>query len=218
MTKKMMTRTALALAVALCAAPAAVGDMWTGVLYGPNSSGDPVGLDGTGQWVGEGTSLTWNITRTDDVTHYCYTLDYVMGSLSHFILEVSENFTYDDISNVTVDGVPWTTYEIDTFSSSNPSNPEMPNPLYAIKFDDLSEGTHTICFDSARLPMEGSAYGKDGKAGNGGNGVSNAVWNSGLADPENGAMLLVPDTTPEPGALLLVTLGGIGLLRRRRRA
>ncbi len=166
----------------------------TGALYGPNDDGEPVGLGGVGAWIASEPVVTWTVTWDGgDVVNYCYTLSTGgLGEVSHAILQVSDDLETADITNVMINDVAWTNYSIGTFDQG-PSNPDMPDSIYGIKFEDTDETTIKICFDSTRWPMDGDIYAKDGKAGNDDK-STNQIWNTGLGDPQ-GAKLPVPDTT-----------------------
>ncbi len=181
-------------ALALVIANVALADPMSGTIYYPKAEG----IDATGGWQSGETSLAWDITQADGTVHYCYTANVPSGALSHFILQVSDGtepdtdiFTSANIWNVQIDGQPSTNYSIGTWSSSQPSNPYMPDSIYGVKFDGLTTLNTSICFDSDRLPMDGSFYSKDGKADSQ-TGEFNAMWNTGLASGT--AFIPVPDS------------------------
>lgn len=174
------------------------------------------GLIGTGGWVNGATpvTLSWTVTQNEDQSwHYNYVFDStgLQGTLSHLVLETSLNLTAEDIFNDTPsmenDGPKW---------QEGPGNPNIPEPLFGIKFESVSGAVVSIDFDSTRVPMWGDFYAKDGSVGG-------ELWNAGftVADPQaapaNGSLLnhiLVPDTStgvPTPGAVLLASIG-IGLV------
>jgi len=98
---------------------------YTGVLVSDQGQ-----LDGTGFWVADNgqptwipSSIEWAVTYNGNSTwHYEYTLTVFRADVSHFILETSETFTYDNIFNVSY---PGESMVIGTFSSGG-GNPSMP--------------------------------------------------------------------------------------------
>jgi len=171
-------------------------------------------------------AITWTVSENPDLSwHYVYELTVYRGDVSHMIIETSLNFTIGDVLNCTED------YDVQWYTPG-PSNPLMPENIYGVKFDDLTETTEVITFDSSRMPVWGNFYSRDGVAGGGG---QNAVWNAGFVDPEfdpetpiyDGSYryhIIVPNTEiageviPEPAsvALLLMGLPGLALYARRR--
>lgn len=185
------------------------------------------GILGTGAWITPGpTYLDWTVTQNSDSSwHYSYTFGHPAGATSHFILEVSESFTRDDIFNM---GGDFSGIEIKEHATGDQPNPGMPESIYGIKFDDASGNITNIYFDSFRVPVWQDFYAKSGVAGGAG---INAAWNAGfLADnptapADDGSVgfhILAPDTyttVPEPSTLLLLgsgLLGSVAIFRRRR--
>jgi len=193
---------------------------------------DGGGLNGTGFWVTDNgnqnwfpAALSWEVTQNVDQTwHYEYTLNVFQADVSHFLLETSPSF---GSSNLIDPVYPGTSFEIHSFTEQN-GNPYMPGGAYGVKFEIGDEAVAepqytniTISFDSDRDPVWGDFYAKCGAVG----GTQNTVWNEGfldadpLAGPGDGSVLnhvLVPDTVPEPATALLMCLGGLALLRKRR--
>jgi len=193
-------------------------DYYTGTL----SYGD--GLYATQSWAKPATSISWTVTNEDPDApagfgwKYTYILSVPSKDISHFIVETSDGenpFTADDLFGV--EGTD--AYEVKLFSPGA-SNPSMPGDLYGVKFDDLSDTDITVSFYSDRAPVWGDIYAKGGKD----KGKNLLMYNTGFSavdpvdPPSSGSLaghLLRPDSVPEPSLLLLLTLGGLGLLRRR---
>jgi hypothetical protein len=224
-----MNKTLLAFSIAAMLAPvtAANADIigvpptdWTGV-----RTKDPGGIDGSGNWLANPITLSWVITRDagTGVYSYTYTFTHAPGETSHFILQISDGKTLSDFQFSSTGGgaaqAP-TTY-------GNGGNPGMPHSFYGIKFDGTSGNTTVIAFNTTLDPIWGSFYAKDGMAGGLG---QNAAWNTGLNNstrPDVGTTdfrgwIATPDgaakTVPEPGTMLLLGGGMLGIaasLRRR---
>lgn len=202
----------------------------TAVAYTGGLSSDPGGgIYGTGNWIYSGpTWLEWNVKLNNNNSwHYSYDFGHPAGETSHFILEVSHNFTENDIFS-----------EIGDFSGLDigwhgvgSGNPTMPEDIYGIKFDNAAGLTSHFEFDSFRVPVWGDFYSKNGNAG--GHGL-NSVWNAGFtvndfdptvvaADGSYMGHLLVPDSqtvnndVPEPSTMMLFGVGICGYLVARRR-
>ncbi len=179
---------------------------------------EPNGVAATYQWrsdysaaTNDGFKIAWTITQTANVSfpvHYRYEITNASGGdllkdLSHIIIQVSGNFTCDDIS-------PGATPHTYVSSGNSGSNPNMPAPVFGIKFTpttDAEKAQFVIEFDSTRGPVLGNFYAKDGNAG------PVTAWNTGLSDPENGMFIMRPDgkfspAIPLPGALW----AGLGLM------
>ncbi len=189
------------------------------------------GILGTGNWVlGGTTAMEWTVTQNQDLTwHYDYLLSHPDGETSHILLEVSPTFGLDNLLNP---GGDFGEILLQTWTDQE-GNPNLPDILYGIKFNETSGTATHIYFDSDRAPMWGDFYAKDGNSG--GQGV-NTAWNAGFTLPDSDPItvpphdgsemnhILVPDTQvnpiPEPMTLLLLS-GGLlagALAHRRRRA
>ena len=187
------------------------------------------GIQGTGNWITDpaGMSFEWEVTlNADDSWHYSYVFTHPVGETSHFILEVSDNFTANEIFNLQGDVG---NVEIGEFGVDDPANPGIPGSMYGIKFDEATGLVTAFSFDSFRVPVWQDFYSKDGVAGGG----INAAWNTGftlgdtdpLAPASDGSFefhVLAPDSTviPEPATLMLLgsgLLGSVAVFRRRRK-
>lgn len=194
------------------------------------------GVIANGSWVEAndlgGFKISWAVHQDPSTRYwtYSYTVANADGStpihqmISHLIIEVSSNFTSNNVKSV--EGK----YAIDTWTDKG--NPGLPTPFFGLKFDS-DRTTYTLVTD--RLPMWGSFFAKGGKYGQ----EPNWAHNTGLGSlgidrysNSNGlALIAVPDTvgpdTQEPppvpvplpasafGGLAL--LSGLGLVRRMRR-
>jgi hypothetical protein len=185
------------------------------------------GIVTAGSWVGDTISLAWNVTDVGaglatGSWRYSYTWTGQTPGLSHFILEVSPNFTennYSIISGISADGT-----ELNTFGAG-PSNPSIPGSIFGIKFDEIGLSTWTVVFDSDKIPVWGDFYAKGGS--------TSAAWNAGYLDADptdpasNGSInnhILRPDTittrVPDAGSTLMLlgtALSALGIASRRLR-
>lgn len=198
----------------------------TAFAYTGSLSTDDGGLIGTGAWA-SGSSLSWEVTQNQDNSwHYSYFFDVSEKSVSHMILETSYAFTIDDIFNIMFDSGTYGSLEIGE-NGMTPGNPNIPDAIYGIKFDETDGLSMQFSFDSWRTPVWGDFYAKDGVDG----GVTVSLWNAGFtpgdtdpldppADGSIGYHILRPDTVvPEPGSIMALGSGVLMLgafLRRKR--
>jgi len=168
-------------------------------------------------------------------------------AISHVVVEASTSFTEADLLNANPGNA-----EVGDHGTGN-GNPDIPSTIHGIKFgadggesgdtvssadddDDDDDGgcdCFTVSFDTARSPVWGDFYAKDGAedapggdsigtltfGGGGGDKLTVQLWNAGLTetdtDPDDpasngsvdGLHLLVPDTVEEPpgdGSLTIV--------------
>lgn len=211
---------------------------YTGSIAGPHwtgSSENPGGLISNDGW--SDAELGWVVTSNDDQTVWTYTYTFTdyntdygdysaLKDLSHAIIEVSGNFTADNIFEGTTyygtypDAKDW--LEGPKTFTEGEGNPGLPSSVWGLKWntdggglditDDYSKFSWTIVTD--RNPMWGDFYAKDGKVADG----TVEVWayNTGFgeetdaeitdgnalgtnADNISWAWVLVPDTTTNGG-------------------
>jgi hypothetical protein len=215
-------------AVGLCAGAAEAS--FSGTLYSSD-----LGLIATGNWnTGAGTIFDWVVSQNPDNSwHYHYRIEHPAGATSHFILEVSSNFTRDDIFNATGN---FGSIDIKT-QLPHQGNPFMPEGLYGIRFEEMTGVVSTIDFDSWRVPVWGDFFAVNGAGGGDAAGtlprppVMSTARNAGftandwdpVAPPQDDSIanhILVPDTiteVPEPSTLMLLggALFGAYVLRRK---
>jgi len=185
------------------------------------------GLFATQDWDSDTSitsSITWTVTYDAATGWYTYQYNWygVRKDLSHIIFELSDSFEVDNFKDGTTSYNPddLKTYEVD-----DSSNPGFPAELYGIKFEPTSNVTaYTVIIVTDRDPVWGNFYAVDGKTP----GREVYAYNTGFADP-NGAFIVVPDSTsngggtgepiPEPGTIVLVGAGvvGLALLRRKQK-
>jgi hypothetical protein len=128
-------------------------------------------MDGTGFWIDEGSTIAWTVTPMAGYWNYDYTLTVPRAEISHFIIEVSENFTSNDFWDVQVMQGGVSSTELNWFTAPPVGDPDQqPNPflpadIYGIKFDGTSGTTLQVNFNSSRMPTWGDFYAKCGNAG-----------------------------------------------------
>jgi len=146
--------------------------------------------------------MSWNVTwdGQEPYVHYCYTFYYGMHDPSHFIFEVSSDFSSSDMTNVTVDGVATTPSSPGWFIPDRANNgghyQTMPEKIYGVKIDNAyacpdgveeCAGMVEVCFDSTRQPVWGDFYARCGVRAQhvGGIKIWNSAWNAGFTNPDN---------------------------------
>ncbi|MDX2191901.1 MAG: PEP-CTERM sorting domain-containing protein [Gemmatimonadales bacterium] len=176
-------------------------------------------------------SIGWTVTF--DNLSSLYTYSYSIGlpsrpGLSHLILSLSSDCasqTSTCIASQQIEGgVGATTFGTFQGTGNGGSNPGLPTTvsLFGVKID-LGSGPQSpplaFTFQSQRAPMWGHFYLKGGRVG---------AWNNGLVTPSNNVIdyIATPDTRfvppppvviPEPGTVVLMGSGLLGLLAAARR-
>jgi hypothetical protein len=151
----------LTLSATTAQAAAIWGSSGEGELIGSRDTSAAGGATGTKDWANGGFNIAWDISFDEDTElwTYIYHVTTDRKEVSHLLLEVTQGdggvLIGDDSSPVD---------EIKTFNPGDPSNPLLPNKLYAAKLDFGSTDTiYTIVTD--RAPVYGVFYAKDGKSG-----------------------------------------------------
>jgi len=213
-------------AVCLCAMTSLATATPLPTYSGTLTSGD--GLTGTASWA-KGSSLSYEVTSlAGGLWEYEYTLSVASKDISHFIVETSLNFQETYI----IGGIPGgitsnvTLGHIELKTHGEKGNPNLPESIYGLKFDVLGDFTTiTTSFVTDRVPVWGDFYAKDGKDGKGKHKEDVTLYNTGFtaADPLLAPSanvtdhILVPDTNPEPTTMCMLALGGLIVIRRRRK-
>jgi len=181
------------------------------------------GLYATDGWASEETNLSWKVyaptnpENTSGFWLYKYTFTVPTKNISHMIFEVSDSFSENNIK----EGSDYPVLDIYSSTSQGNSNPYMPGEFQGIKWGP-GELTLSATLVTDKNPVWGDFYAKDGKD----QGVLVYAYNKGFtADdvdptdaPSNGSInnhVLAPDTgtppIPEPGTLLLIGFGLVGI-------
>lgn len=193
-------------------------------------------INASGDWATTSTKVEWTVTKlSSTLWSYSYTFTGLSKSISHLIIETSENLDLigDVLSNVELEEDGGENFFFGNYSSGDGgSNPGMPGDMYGVKFNLVEEAPiFEISFTTDRDPIWGDFYAKDGKNSDK-NDVEefNYAYNTGFTAPDPDILvfppdselvtdhILVPDTIPEPATMLLL-LGGavVTTLRRFRR-
>ncbi len=190
---------------------------------GKSISGSTV-MSGYGLWEGSTpantVTMNWNVVYDLDTNLFSYTYTFTQPgtnpkNISHVILEVTNPALPGDFSSVSSNVSPvapatWT---------SDGSNPNMPEGVYGIKFNNsgtsYAANPFIISFVTWREPVWGDIYVKDGNQGQ--------AWNKGFTyatTADSSWYVARPDgsaTVPVPAAVWLLGAGLIGLVGIRRR-
>jgi hypothetical protein len=165
------------------------------------------GIYATQNWANSNTKLAWDIRESGGIYTYHYTWYGDVKALSHIIIELTEDTTITPIG-FTPEYANW---------GPSPENPGMPDSFYGFEIDAVGEDTviFDFSFTSTQAPVWGSFYAQNGQTG----GEDVVAWNTGLANPEEGVFIPRPDglQIPEPGTLILLGAGLLGLWVIRRR-
>ncbi|HUE70722.1 MAG TPA: SdrD B-like domain-containing protein, partial [Pirellulaceae bacterium] len=181
------------------------------------SNGGLVATDGWTEANG-GFKIAWNIFFSNDAQKWSYTYTFTDGDgtsldpdQSHWLLEVSESITADNVDAIITDAnFTFTDPQVWTKDpkpdptgspGANNANPLLPADIYAIKVNNSTSSVNgTFQFLSTRIPVWGDFYGKNGSH----DGIVGTVWNVGIgtdpttADTDFTDWIPTPDTI-EPG-------------------
>lgn len=221
------SRLFLILSLAICSLQLGLGEAQAVSVYGTDASWSGSrqignGLTGNGGYATSQFTISWNIVDNFNGTlTYTYTLDNFEGiqggGVSHFTLDLSDNYDSKTITEATINGTSIAPGDIEYGNFNEPSN----SPVYllvgAVKFD-VGSGSDplTYSFVSNRLPVWHFAFVKSG--------LTNYAYTSGLDNPVSGNILdfiATPDgqvPVPEPTTLLLTGSALLGLIGRGRMA
>ena len=174
------------------------------------------GLTGEGSYANSNFQIAWEITQNPDNTFdYSYTLsgfDNLMGGeVSHFTLDLSDDFDLLTVTDAELNGNPINANDIEFGNFDEPSNNPVYNIVGAVKFDVGGADPLTFSFTSTRAPVWHYAFVKGGQ-GN--------AWTNGLDDPlsmNTIDFIATPNSEiPEPATAALLGFGLLAAARRRR--
>jgi hypothetical protein len=202
------------------------GEVSAAPIYGTaapliGSRTEDFGITTGGEYASDGTSFTvsWEIELLGDVFRYTYAFSgFESPDVSHFILDLTDDCVGGTADPNCVTDATVSLLEFNEFGTS-PSNPGFPAlaSIVGVKFDALPDGTLEISFTSNRSPVYGDFYLKGGR--------ESFAYNDGLTDHSSADVLdfiARPNgagVVPEPGSLVLLGAGLLGLssLRRKHR-
>lgn len=164
--------------------------MYTGSLTW--SAGPASGLVASDGWADTSTVFSWRVQSDGTldgyvVWRYTYTFTVPDKEISHVIIEVSPDFSANDVFNV--NAPTGTKVEVGQFGPNGPgkANPNMPDTMQGIKFEKPGGdfGTSvTISFMTQRAPVWGDFYAKDGQEKVNQQSVWVTAWNAGFTSPD----------------------------------
>lgn len=190
----------------------------------------PADIEGTGFWTtGGSTQIAWSAAQlTDGSWRYIYVLDVPGATVDRLLVEVSPDFTINDVFGVSGD---FSNVSVVTLTPPDASNPDLPGPIHALQFDGAATNSAAVMFASTRAPVWGDFYAQDGTTFSP-PGVISSAWNAGFtqsdptAPPADGSLeqhILVPDSpsaVPDASTLVLASAGALPILfaaRSRRK-
>lgn len=180
------------------------------------------GIYATQGWANSSTTLSWNISYAGIYNYYyAWSTDPnpVPGDISHIIIELTPG-TFINRGLEEYYGVEYPSPQKGVWDESD-GNPLLPYGFYGAKItpDGASRTVFEFSFTSEQEPVWGNFYAKD-ETGVGAGAV--VAWNTGLGSTR-GVFIARPDRNgqsvpaPEPGTLMLLGPGLLGLWVVRRR-
>ncbi len=211
------------------------------IMFSGSLSAADGGLSGTGVWMVPAETpttdqewavptLSWTVSQNEDNTwHYAYTLSVSQSNIKQLIIESSPMLTEAGVLNPVATAGNYARVKVDNVDYGTISAPYLPQSVYGIKFARATGVELAVQFDSVFAPIWGDAYARGANAG----GMYTTLWNSGFVDSDpalaatdgsNGNHVLVPGgltfgggEIPEPTTMLLLGIGSVAVLLRRRR-
>lgn len=232
--KKMKLATAIAISILLICGTAYAIPLDGSLTW--SATGSPIFA--TASWASGSTSISWHITGpVDGKWTYEYTWNTSEKNLSHIIIEMTPGTDIVPGSVYKKNGSDWVSYSnfsVDTtqgFGNEGNSNPGIPELLKGIKVGSENVTSLTFKFESTQAPVWGDFYAKDGTDKVGEVKTDIYAYNTGftvndvdpLPDQDSSNHIVRPDgstgvTIPEPGTMLLLGLGllGLGISRKKK--